>query len=169
MLSKTVIWPERLRQIPRKFNWVDHRLVHERHLGQISSEACTLYLFLLTVSDREGLSYYSDRRLCELTPIRELHTCRNDLIKADLVAYQNGLYQLLSLPEEQKAISPKLASNSSFKKANFSENQQAFISKKEISPKAQQARSLNASSETFPRQSSQEIPESVHNYLESFL
>lgn len=102
MHPKEVILPHRLRQIPQKFNWLDHRLVRNDYLSCLSPESCTLYLFLLTVSDREGLSYYSDRRICELTPLRELISCREDLIQADLLAYSGGMYQVLSLPFGQK-------------------------------------------------------------------
>ena len=55
----------KLRQVPRQFSWVDQRLVRERYIDQLSHEACALYLFLLTVADAQGLSYYAERTLSE--------------------------------------------------------------------------------------------------------
>jgi len=43
---------------------VDQRLVQERYIDQLSHEACALYLFLVTVADAQGLSFYADRSLC---------------------------------------------------------------------------------------------------------
>ena len=57
---KHVLCPARLRRVPRQFSWVDQRLVRDGHIGRCGSEALALYLFLVTVADAEGLSYYSD-------------------------------------------------------------------------------------------------------------
>ena len=59
-IKKHVICPQRVRQVPPQFSWIDQRLVRERHyLQECSVQALALYLVLLTVSDAEGLSYYS--------------------------------------------------------------------------------------------------------------
>jgi hypothetical protein len=42
---------------------VDHRLVRDRHIESCSHPAAALYLFLVTVADNQGLSYYSDPAL----------------------------------------------------------------------------------------------------------
>ncbi len=63
MTIKHVLCPERVRQIPAQFSWVDHRLVRERHIERCDPPAAALYLFLLTVADEQGLSYYSDAAL----------------------------------------------------------------------------------------------------------
>ena len=60
MVHKRLLRPERLRAVPRRFSWVDHRLVRERHLERCPSEALALYLFLVTVADAKGLSYFGD-------------------------------------------------------------------------------------------------------------
>ncbi|SBT04495.1 hypothetical protein ACCAA_1480002 [Candidatus Accumulibacter aalborgensis] len=60
MTIKRVLCPERIRQIPTQFSWVDHRLVRERYLDRCNPPAAALYLFLVTVADVQGLSYYSD-------------------------------------------------------------------------------------------------------------
>ena len=49
-----------LRHVPSQFSWVDQRLVREHYIDHLSPEACALYLFLVTVADAQGLSYYAD-------------------------------------------------------------------------------------------------------------
>ena len=97
-MKKQIPLPERQRTVPRNFSWLDHRLVREGYLQQLNCESSVLYLFLLTVADRDGLSWYSDRRICDLTPLREVHSCRGVLVAADLIAFKEGVYQILSLP-----------------------------------------------------------------------
>ena len=58
MVNKRVLRPERVRVVPSQFSWLDHRLVRERHVDRCSTEALALYLFLVTVADAKGLSYY---------------------------------------------------------------------------------------------------------------
>ena len=50
MPIKRVICPERIRQIPAHFSWVDHRLVRERYIERCDACAAALYLFLVTVA-----------------------------------------------------------------------------------------------------------------------
>lgn len=104
---KRVLCPRRLRKVPSQFSWIDHRLVRDRHLCRCSHPALALYLFLVTVCDGQGLSYYSDAsitRLLKLDPPALAHA-RQELIDAKLVAYQCPLYQVLAL--EGAAPSPR--------------------------------------------------------------
>jgi hypothetical protein len=89
----------KLRRVPRQFSWVDQRLVRERYIDQLSHAACTLYLFLVTVADAQGLSYYADTSLCQRLSLTStaLHQARQALITRGLVAYQRPLYQVLAL------------------------------------------------------------------------
>ena len=98
-MIKRVLCPERLRQVPPQFSWIDHRLVRDRHIAGRSAEALALYLFLVTVADGQGLSYYSDAGIGKLLPLDEsaLARARQELIRARLIAYENLLYQVLSL------------------------------------------------------------------------
>jgi hypothetical protein len=100
MIDKHPICPERLRQIPVGFSWVDHRLIRERRLEGCAHGAWALYLFLVTVSDAQGLSYYSEAALSRYLQMDlvSLAVLRRQLVKADLIAYQKPLYQVLSLP-----------------------------------------------------------------------
>ena len=60
MVEKRLLCPHRRRRTPAQFSWLDHRLVRERRLERCPVEAWALYLFLVTVGDAQGLSYYSD-------------------------------------------------------------------------------------------------------------
>lgn len=101
-MHKRLLRPERLRRVPSQFSWVDHRLVREHHIERCSLEGCALYLFLLTVADSQGLSYYGERALAAQLPldIGGVRRARDDLIEVDLIAYEAPHYQVLSLVEE---------------------------------------------------------------------
>lgn len=97
--TKRVLNPERLRQVPEHFSWLDHRLVGEHYIEKADVCAWALYLFLVTVADAHGLSYYADATLSRrlgLEPSR-LARARRDLIALDLITYDPPLYQVLSL------------------------------------------------------------------------
>jgi hypothetical protein len=98
-MKKRVLNPERLRKVPPQFSWIDHRLVRDNYFVRCDHSAWTLYLFLTSVADVEGLSYYSDaslmRRL-KMDPL-QLSASRQQLIQAGLIAYEKPLYQVLSL------------------------------------------------------------------------
>jgi len=64
-MHKRPISLAKLRTVPSQFSWVDQRLVRERYIDQLSPQACALYLFLVTVADAQGLSYYADPSLCQ--------------------------------------------------------------------------------------------------------
>src|SRR5947209_13693974 len=61
MITKHLLRADRQRQIPPSFSWVDHRLIRHRHLERRDHSAWALYLFLVTVADAQGLSYYSGK------------------------------------------------------------------------------------------------------------
>lgn len=109
MRARTPILPHRLRRIPPQFSWVDHRLVREGHLQGRSPHALALYLFLVTVADAHGLSWYADDTLCRQLSCSamQLHRARTELEDADLIAYRAPLYQVLDLPSVSAASSPE--------------------------------------------------------------
>jgi len=99
MTIKRVLSPQRIRRIPAQFSWLDQRLVRDRHIERCDAPGCALYLFLVTVGDAHGLSYYSEasiaRRL-SMDPAR-LREARADLVRLGLIAYESPLYQVLAL------------------------------------------------------------------------
>jgi hypothetical protein len=99
MLTKRIPCPERIRRIPRQFSWVDHRLVRDKRLCGLSHAAQSLYLFLVTVSDADGVSYYSDAAVERLLSMEssQLTYSWGILCGAGLLAYSRPFYQILSL------------------------------------------------------------------------
>src|SRR5262245_58825902 len=99
MVIKRVIRPERLRQVPPSFSWVDHRLVSGHFIERCDPPALALYLFLVTVADVQGLSYYADASICRRLRLDAvaLALARGQLESADLIAYAKPLYQVLDL------------------------------------------------------------------------
>lgn len=103
-----------MRQIPGQFSWVDHRLVRDGHITQCSHASAALYLFLVTVSDARGLSYYSDASLMKRLNMDDviLEQTRYQLIHLDLIAYKKPIYQMLPLNAPVKVVEKKLVSRS---------------------------------------------------------
>jgi len=99
MIEKHPIHPQRIRKLPGQFSWVDQRLVRDRYIESCSPPAATLYLFLLTVADSRGLSYYSDASIMTRLSMDmpTLDEARKNLIKIQLIAYERPIYQVLSL------------------------------------------------------------------------
>ena len=104
MVSKVPIVANRIRKVPRHFSWIDHRLVRDRHIENCSHAAAALYLFLVTVGDAKGLSYYGDKSILNHLSMDQsaLQDARANLIKIGLIAWQKPLYQVLSLDRAQR-------------------------------------------------------------------
>lgn len=113
-----LINPSRLRKIPASFGWVDHGLVHKNYLVKLSPEAMALYLFLLCVADKNGVSYYSDRGIRQKLNLDDVASARECLIKHNLLAYESPFYQVLSLEiftevqEKSESVNREMISNS---------------------------------------------------------
>jgi len=102
MTQKRLLRPERLRQVPPHFSWLDHRLVREHRFAHCDTPALALYLILVTVADAQGLSYYSTASLARLTHLtpEQVGSARQQLIAADLIAFDQPLSQVLDLDSE---------------------------------------------------------------------
>src|SRR5271166_1711618 len=114
MMQKKILRPERLRQVPAQFSWIDQRLVREDFLRHGELAAWALYLVLVTVADAQGLSYYSESTLSRLLKLdlMQLAQARQQLVNADLLAYHKPLYQVLALPPTQAAPSSQRSGQS---------------------------------------------------------
>jgi len=97
---KQVLRPERLRQVPEQFSWVDQALVQHHFIDRCDARTAALYLFLVTVSDAQGLSYYGQSTLEVRLHLstEDLGAARAQLIELELIAYRAPLYQVLALP-----------------------------------------------------------------------
>lgn len=102
MTRKQLIFPARARHLPPQFSWIDQRLVRHHYIEQCDHTSLALYLFLVTVADAQGLSYYSDQSLCRRLNLEApgLIRARDWLVHMQLIAYQAPLYQVLALEGE---------------------------------------------------------------------
>lgn len=106
MVEKHPICPQRIRKIPKTFSWLDHRLVRDHYIERLSHSQAALYLFLVTVADAQGLSYYSDRSISRHLSMDQLmlQNARTGLMRIGLIAYEKPLYQVLALDENHPNI-----------------------------------------------------------------
>lgn len=103
MIQKQVLSPNRVRHLPRSdWSWVDRRFLRQ-FSSRLSGDAVFLYFILVAVSDKNGLSYYSDDALALRirTSLTALAKARQELLDLDLIAWHSPLVQVLSLPCDQ--------------------------------------------------------------------
>lgn len=101
MIQKKVLRPDRVRKINGGFSFIPHRFLTDGFLSALTQKELLLYFFLVLVSDRCGLSFYSDGAICSLLGISvdEYRIARSGLIKRDLIAFDGSLFQVLDLPQ----------------------------------------------------------------------
>ena len=100
MIKKKVLDPNRVRCIERGFSFIPHRFLTEGFLSSLDQKELLLYFFLVLVSDRLGLSFYSYDAICSLLQLSvdEYIRARDALIEKDLIAFDGTLFQVLDLP-----------------------------------------------------------------------
>ncbi len=107
-IVKQALRPDRVRSTPEQFSWIDQALVQHHLIDRCSSHSAALYLFLVTVADCEGLSYYASTTLAGRLHLSEveLAAARTQLMALELIAWQTPLYQVLALPTRRAPVSP---------------------------------------------------------------
>ena len=105
MIAKKPLEPERVRKISGSFAFIPHRFLRDGFWASLNHHQLLLYLFLIIVADRNGLSYYSYDKICTLLRISvdEYLVARNALIDKDLIAFDGHLFQVLSLLQQPLA------------------------------------------------------------------
>lgn len=100
MIKKKIIEPERIRRIDGGFSFIPHRFLTDGFLASLNQKELLLYLFLVLVSDRHGLSFYSYDAICSLLQLSldEYIRARGGLIERDLIAFDGTIFQVLELP-----------------------------------------------------------------------
>ena len=103
MIKKKILNPLRVRQIKSGFSFIPHRFTTDGFLASLDQKELLLYLFLVLVSDRFGLSFYSYDAICTLLELSldEYIASRNSLMDKDLIAFNGTLFQVLSLPKKR--------------------------------------------------------------------
>jgi hypothetical protein len=101
MIIKRLLRPDRVRQVPESFSWVDHRLVRQNCLARCDCHAWALYFFITVVGDVQGLSFYCDASIARhlKLDLAQVAAARQQLLAAGLIAYQKPIYQVLALPQ----------------------------------------------------------------------
>ena len=107
MIRKKIINPDRIRGIKGGFSFIPHRFVTDGFLTSLNQTQLLLYLFLVLVSDRFGLSYYAYDSICSLLQLTldDYIQARDSLLKKDLIAFDGTLFQVLELPAKPQAPS----------------------------------------------------------------
>lgn len=101
MIEKQPLDPERVRKINSSFAFLEHRFLRDGFWSSLSQHELLLYVFLVLVADRKGLSYYGYDKLCTLLrfTLDDYLVARNHLIEKELIAFDGHLFQVLSLPK----------------------------------------------------------------------
>ncbi len=105
-MQKYIFDSKRLRRVPARFSWVDHQLIRARLLCGADSAVWALYLFLVTVGDEHGLSYYSDASVCSHLNLcgEDLRKARRQLLERRLIAWEAPLYQVLCVQQRWQGV-----------------------------------------------------------------
>jgi hypothetical protein len=113
--------PKNIRTIKGSFAWIDHRLIRNGFLDVMTHEDVVLYLFLVLVADKNGVSFYRKEKICEAVSLdyNQFEITKDRLINMKLIAFEgysalspNGYYQILPIetkaPNYAKQITQKL-------------------------------------------------------------
>lgn len=102
MIKKKILNASRIRRIDGGFSFVPHRFLSDGFLASLGQKELLLYFFLVTVSDRYGLSFYSYDAICSLLQLSldEYIQARDGLLERDLVGFDGTIFQVLDLPPQ---------------------------------------------------------------------
>lgn len=108
MIEKQPLKPGRRRHITGSFAFIEHRFLRDGFWSSLNPQECLLYVLLVLVADRHGLSYYGYDKICTLLrfTLDDYLVARNALIEKDLIAFDGHLFQVLSLPDKPVRRSP---------------------------------------------------------------
>lgn len=120
--------PKDVRKIKGSFAWIDHRLLRNGYLQVMTHEDLALYLFLVLVADRKGVSFYRKEKICDAVSLdfRPFEVAKDRLVSLKLIAFEaysvlspNGYYQVLPIetqaPDYADELRPKIAAKLSNK------------------------------------------------------
>lgn len=106
MIRKKILNSERIRRIDGGFSFIPHRFITAGFLSSLDQKELLLYLFLILVSDRHGLSFYSYDSICSLLQMNlgQYIEARDGLMGKDLIAFDGTIFQVLDLPSKPKEV-----------------------------------------------------------------
>ena len=113
--------PKKTRNINGSFAWIDHRLIRNGFVKVMTHQDMVLYLFLVLVADKNGVSFYRKEKICKAVSLdyNQFEIAKDRLINMKLVVFEsysvlspNGYYQVLPIetkaPDYSKQITQKL-------------------------------------------------------------
>ena len=113
--------PQNIRKIKSSFAWIDHRLIRNGFFEIMTHQDIALYLFLVLVADKNGVSFYRKEKICNAVSLdyNQFEIARDRLVDMKLIAFEgysvlspNGYYQILPIvakaPDYHKQITKKL-------------------------------------------------------------
>lgn len=108
-ITKQPIVADRVRKIDGGFSFIPRRFVTCHFFTSLNQHELLLYFLLVLVGDRQGLSYYSQDKLCIMLRMNldEFMMARNGLINKSLIAFDGFMFQVLSLPEQPVVPVPR--------------------------------------------------------------
>ena len=114
MITKAPLDHDRVRKIAGSFAFIEHRFLRNGFFSALTHHELLLYVLLVLVADRNGLSYYSYDKICILLRITldDYIIARDGLIEKDLIAFNGHLFQVLSLPQTPRVAEPELIETS---------------------------------------------------------
>ena len=125
MRTAHIVQPHRVRKIEKSFAWIDHRLIRNGYLAAMTHQDQSLYLFLVLVADRNGVSFYRKEKICDQLGLDfgQFEVARDRLIDLKLIAFErysaltpNGYYQVLPVDGSPPDPTAELLRNLNVKK-----------------------------------------------------
>jgi hypothetical protein len=109
MIKKKILDSNRIRRIDGGFSFIPHRFLTDGFLSSLNQNEILLYFFLVLVSDRHGISFYSYDAICSYLQftLEQCNEATDGLIDKDLIAFDGTIYQVLELPSKPVQNSPK--------------------------------------------------------------
>jgi hypothetical protein len=106
MVSKSLIQPELRRVLAPPFAWIDRHFLFDGFLAHLSQGENLLYFFLSLAADRDGLSFYSYDKICQLLKLSvdDYIRARDGLLQKKLIAFDGRQFQVLQLPQWQSNV-----------------------------------------------------------------
>jgi len=105
MNSERIIDPIRVRTMEGSFAFIPHRFLRDGFWERLSAAQLVVYLFLVLVANRYGVSFYGKekmRGLCKLIDGDKVEEILHALANKDLIARSDIYTQVLSLPQKPR-------------------------------------------------------------------